>query len=205
MDFLTDLPTTPDGFDSIMVMVDHGLTKGIILQPCNKTINALQTAEVIIQTIYRRFGLPDKLISDRGPQFASAVFQEISKLLEIKHAMSTAYHPQTDGMTEHYMQEIETYLSIYCISNLTSWKESLITLEIVHSSRTHAGRKHSPFELWYGYQPPFQTLTHEQSIFPEVEEKLKFLAQSRREALALMKNQQNKWPTDYDELTTNID
>src|SRR6266542_914959 len=55
MDFLTDLPTTPDGFDSIMVMVDHGLTKGIILQPCNKTINALQTAEVIIQTIYRRF------------------------------------------------------------------------------------------------------------------------------------------------------
>ena len=99
--------------------------------------------------------------------------------------MSTAYHPQTDGTTECYMwQEIETYLSIYCISNPTSWKESLITLEIVHNSRTHAGRKHSPFELWYGYQPPFQTSTHEQSIFPDVEEKLKFLAQSWREALA---------------------
>ena len=93
--------------------------------------------------------------------------------------MSTAYHPQTDETTEHYMQEIETYLSIYCISNPTSWKESLITLEIVHNSRKHAGRKHSPFELWYGYQPPFQIPTHEQSIFPDVEEKLKFLAQSR--------------------------
>ncbi len=117
MDFLTDLPTTPDGFDSIMVMVDHSLMKGVILQPCNKTINALQTAEVIIQTIYRRFGLLDKLISDRGPQFASAVFQEISKLLGIKHAMSTAYHPQTDGTTEHYMQEIKTYL-LYFESDL---------------------------------------------------------------------------------------
>jgi len=86
-----------------MVIVDHGLMKGVILQPCKKTINALQTAEVIIQTIYRRFGLPDKLIYDQGPQFASAVFQEISKLLGMKHAMSNAYHLQTDGTTKHYM------------------------------------------------------------------------------------------------------
>ena len=64
MDFLTDLPTTPDGFDSIMVMVDHGLTKGIILKECKKTINAFQTAMIILQEIVRRFGLPDKLISD---------------------------------------------------------------------------------------------------------------------------------------------
>ena len=98
--------------------------------------------------------------------------------------MSTAYHLQTDGMTERYMQEIETYLSIYCISNPTLWKESLITLEIVHNSRTHTGRKHSPFELWYGYQPPFQISTHKHTIFPDVEEKLKFLTQSQREALA---------------------
>jgi len=98
--------------------------------------------------------------------------------------MSTAYHPQTDGTTERYMQEIETYLSIYCISNPTSWKESLITLKIVHNSRVHSLRKHSPFELWYRYQPPFSTLTHEQSIFPNIQEKLQQLSLFQQEALS---------------------
>ena len=184
MDFLTDLPPSPDGYDSVMVMVDHGLTKGIILKECKKTINAFQTAEIILQEIVRRFGLPDKLISDRGPQFSSAVFQELTKLLGIKHAMSTAYHPQTDGTTERYMQEIETYLSIYCINNPMNWKDSLISLEIVHNSKTHTGKKHSPFKLWYGYQLPFLPLEHERSVFPDVEEKLQHLIRTRKEALS---------------------
>ena len=91
MVFLTILSISPDGFDSIMVMVDHGLMKGIILKECKKTINTFETAMIILQEIVRRFGLPDKLISDQGPQFTSAVFQELTKLLDIKHTMSTAY------------------------------------------------------------------------------------------------------------------
>ena len=46
MDFITDLLIS-DGYDSIMVMVDHGSTKGIILEPCHKIIDALGTAEII--------------------------------------------------------------------------------------------------------------------------------------------------------------
>ena len=63
---------------------------------------------------HQRFGLPDKIISDRGPQFASKAFTELLKLLGIKSALSTAYHPQTDGTTERVNQEIKAYLSIYC-------------------------------------------------------------------------------------------
>ena len=51
-------------------------------------------------TFRKSFGLPDKIISDRGPQFASKVFIELLKLLGIKSALSTAYHPQIDGTTE---------------------------------------------------------------------------------------------------------
>ena len=84
MDFITDLPLS-NSYDSIMVMVDHGLTKGVIFSPCNKTINAIDTATLIINNIYQCFGLPDIIILDRGPQFSAKVFQEVVKILEIDH------------------------------------------------------------------------------------------------------------------------
>ena len=113
MDFITDLPLS-DGFDSIFVVVDQGLSKGVILIPCNKTVTALQTTNLLIKEVFKRFGLPDKIISDRGPQFAAAAFQEVMKALKIKHSMSTAFHPQTDGQTERLNQELEVYLRIFC-------------------------------------------------------------------------------------------
>ena len=90
MDLITDLPLA-EGFDSILVVVDQGLTKGVILIACNKTITAKGTAKLLLENLYKRFRLPDKIISDRGPQFASKAFKELLKLLGIKSALSTAY------------------------------------------------------------------------------------------------------------------
>ena len=64
-----------------------------------------------MENLYKRFGLPDKFISDRGPQFAAKSFRELLKLLKIKLALTTAYHPQSDGTTEQFNQEIKAYLS----------------------------------------------------------------------------------------------
>ena len=99
MDFITDLPVS-DGYDSIIVTVDHGSMKGVILEPCNKTIDMAGTRKILLDSLYRQYGLPDKAISDRGPQFASHAFRELGRLLGIKLNMSTAHHPQTDGATE---------------------------------------------------------------------------------------------------------
>ena len=87
--FIMDLPKS-DGFDSIMVVVDHGSTKGVISIPCNKTIDTTQTAQNYIDHVYQRFGLPNSFLSDRGPQFSSQVFQEMTRLLGIKTLQSTA-------------------------------------------------------------------------------------------------------------------
>jgi len=73
MDFITDLPPS-DGYDSIMAVVDQGSSKGAIFMPCNKTIDATGTATLLLDSLYRRYGLPNKAISDRGLQFASHVF-----------------------------------------------------------------------------------------------------------------------------------
>ena len=53
-------------------------------------------------------------ISDRGLQLAPHVFKGITASLQIKHKMSTAFHPQTDGQTERYNDELEAYLQILC-------------------------------------------------------------------------------------------
>jgi len=63
MDFITSLPTSK-GFDSILSIVDHGLTKGIILVPYKKTITTDKLASILLIHLYQQFGLPDKMISD---------------------------------------------------------------------------------------------------------------------------------------------
>jgi len=107
-DFITDLPKS-NGFDSLIVMVDHGSTKGVISISCNKTIDATLTAQNYIDHVYRCFGLPNSFLSNHGPQFSSQVFREMARLLGIKMLRSTAYHPQTNGETERVNQELKIY------------------------------------------------------------------------------------------------
>ena len=63
MDMITDLPIS-NSFDSILAVVDRSLTKGVILIPCNKTLTADQCAKLLLDNVYKQFGLMDKIISD---------------------------------------------------------------------------------------------------------------------------------------------
>ena len=110
-------------------------SQGVILTPCNKTLTSEDTVRLLLENLYKRFGLPDKIIPDRGPQFASKAFVELLKLLGIKSALSTAYYPQMDRTMERVNQEIEAYLSIYCASHPEDWPQALHTLEFTHNNR----------------------------------------------------------------------
>ena len=99
MDLITDLPMI-DGCDSLLVVVDQGLLKGVILFPTAKTVNMDGIGDLLHKNLYKQFGLPDKMLLDRGPQFTAKSFQAMLKQLGITSVLSTAYHPQTDGITE---------------------------------------------------------------------------------------------------------
>ena len=124
MDLITDLPLS-QSFDFILVMVDHGLMKGVILLPCNEMINAKQVAELLLEHLYKQFGLSDEFISNRGPQFAVHAFRELLKLLNVTSKLSMAYHPQTDGAMDQVNQKIKAYLSIFCSSYPNKWAKKL--------------------------------------------------------------------------------
>ena len=166
-----------------MVMVDHGLTKGVILAPCQKTVDAAGIAQLFFDFVFKHVGLHDTLISDRGPQFASAFAKELACLLNYDIQLSTAYHPQTNGQTEWTNQELETYLCIFCTNNPTKWVQFLPSAEFHHNSTPHSSTKTSLFSLLYGYElrsyPPLG-----KTFLPALEEQLSQLGEARKEALA---------------------
>jgi RNase H-like domain found in reverse transcriptase/Reverse transcriptase (RNA-dependent DNA polymerase)/Integrase zinc binding domain/Chromo (CHRromatin Organisation MOdifier) domain len=183
MDLITDLPPM-EGYDSILVVVDRGLLKGVILCPCAKKITWEGTVTLLRDNIFKRFGLPDEIISDRDPRFAAHAFQELLKLLNLKSNLTTAYYPQSDGATERVNQEIKAYLSIYCTSHPENWLHSLSTLEFTHNNRRHAEQIHSPFELIQGDNPISIPITFSHTKFPTIEEKMKQIISDREKALA---------------------
>jgi transposase InsO family protein len=186
MDFIVDLPKS-NGFDSLLVTVDR-FSKATIIAPCNKTITADETAQLYLDQVWRRTGLPLRIISDRGPQFASKVIQEVWKKLNVKSALSTAYHPQTDGETERVNQELEQYLRIFCNYQQDNWADLIPFMEFAHNARPHSAMGKSPFEVWYGFTPTFIPPLQVGSNNPTVESRLKTLDQLRTEVAASLRN-----------------
>jgi hypothetical protein len=115
MDLIMDLPPV-EGSNSILVVVDQGLLKGVILCPTTKTVTMDGIGNLLHENLYKWFGLLDKIISDCGPQFAAKAFRAMLSRLGVNLVLSTAYHPQTNGTTERVNQEIKAYLAIYCHS-----------------------------------------------------------------------------------------
>ncbi|SOV02941.1 uncharacterized protein UDID_18086 [Ustilago sp. UG-2017a] len=112
LDFIEQLPPSRN-YDSILVIVDR-LTKFAILAPTYETVTAKQTAVLLYGHMVRLFGYPDHMVSDRGRQFISGAWKAFAEQMGVKHSLSTAYHPQTDGQTERVNQVVEQYLRMYC-------------------------------------------------------------------------------------------
>ncbi|KAF8697061.1 hypothetical protein AX14_001485 [Amanita brunnescens Koide BX004] len=89
------------GKDMILVIVDQFSKKAYFL-PTNTMITSQGVANLYKEHIFKEHGLPKKVISDRGPQFVSGFMKGLYTQLGITANPSTAYHPQTDGQTEHF-------------------------------------------------------------------------------------------------------
>src|SRR5215510_11225002 len=97
---------------------------------------------------------------------------------------STAFHPQTDGTTERFNQEIAAYLSIYSARNPNEWAKHLPFLEYVHNSRTHSDRQNTPYEIIMGMNPPGIPSIMETTTVESTEQRIKNLDRIRNEAIA---------------------
>lgn len=145
VDLIGPLPTS-NGYDAILVIVDK-FTKMIKVIPTNTTITSEQMAQQYRDHVWRNHGLPKKIISDRGPQFASKFMKDLCKSLGINQNLSTAYHPQTDGQMERINQDVEQYLRIFTNFEQTDWADWLPMVEFQYNDKEHSATKQSPFML----------------------------------------------------------
>ncbi|KAJ1595253.1 hypothetical protein NDA11_006774 [Ustilago hordei] len=140
LDFIEGLPPSKKydskTYDSILVIVNR-LTKFAILAPTHKTVTAKQTAVLLYGHMVRLFGYPDHMVSDRGRQFISGAWKAFAEQMGVKHSLSMAYHPQTDGQTERVNQVIEQYLRMYCNYEQDDWVNLLDTAAFVYNNTVH--------------------------------------------------------------------
>ncbi|GKC28639.1 putative reverse transcriptase domain-containing protein [Tanacetum coccineum] len=109
MDFVTKLPKSSQGHDTIWVIVDQ-LTKSAIFTPIRETNSMEKLARMYLKEVVMRHGIPVSIICDRDPRFASNFWRSLQKALGTNLDMSTAYHPQTDGQSERTIQNLEDML-----------------------------------------------------------------------------------------------
>ena len=169
MDLITDLPCTKSGKDAILVFVDR-LTRMVLFAPCTKDVDAVGTAKLLRDYVFCNHGLPRSIVSDRDPRFTSKVWTELMRLLGTRLDMSSAFHPQTDGLTERYNRVLEEYLRSYVSATFDDWDEWLSLAQFAVNNSKQESLKATPFFLNFGRHPRTPATLVSQSDVPGAEE-----------------------------------
>ena len=133
-----------EGFDAIWAVVDW-LSKMRHFIPCHTTIDALGLAELFLREVVRLHGLPQTIVSDRGPQFASTLWQQMCSRLGIDRRMSTAFHPQTEGQRGRMNASLEQYLRVFVNHQQDDWVKWLPLAEFAANDGVSETTKCTPF------------------------------------------------------------
>ncbi|GJR63094.1 reverse transcriptase domain-containing protein [Tanacetum coccineum] len=151
MDFITKLPKTSNGHDTIRVIVDR-LTKSAHFIHTRETDSMETLIRLYIKEIVSRHGVPISIISDRDSHFTSRFWQSLQSAMGTQLDMSMAYHPETDGQSERTIQTLEDMLR----SCEKGWEKHLPLVEFSYNYSYYGSIKAAPFEALYGrkYRSP---------------------------------------------------
>ena len=120
MDFVRELPES-ESFNAILVVTDR-FTKVQHYIPAKRTCTAENVADSYINDIWKLYGLPIHITSDRGPQFTLKFLNELKQKINLNLRLCTACHWQTDGLCERAVQRLKQYLHIYCQDRQNRWQ-----------------------------------------------------------------------------------
>ncbi|XP_029288813.1 uncharacterized protein LOC115009158 [Cottoperca gobio] len=112
---------------------------------------AADSASALFDHVFRHFGLPEDVVSDRGPQFISRFWRAFFSRLGVTVSLTSGYHPQTNGQTERKVQEVSRYLRTFCHNHQHSWSQFLPWAEYAQNSLRQATTGLTPFQCILGY------------------------------------------------------
>ncbi|GJT31132.1 putative reverse transcriptase domain-containing protein [Tanacetum coccineum] len=148
MNFVTKLPRTSSGYDTIWI-VDR-LTKSAYFLPMREDYKMERLARLYLNEIVSRHGVPILIISNRDSRFTSKFWQSMHEALGTRLDMSTPYHPQTDGQSEHTIQTLKDMLRACVLDFGGSWDVHLPLVEFSYNNSYHSSVRCAPFEALYG-------------------------------------------------------
>ena len=153
LDFVSGLPKDPHTkAEQILVIVDK-FTKYVMLEPCSIDIDAIQTASIFTKRVIGEHGIPSVVISDRGPQFAAAVWAAILKNMGSRVALASTHHPQTDGQSERVIQTLSRIIRAYVRDQSHAWVQLLPLFQFALNNSSSSATRMSPFQLIQGRDP----------------------------------------------------
>ncbi|GJS47869.1 putative reverse transcriptase domain-containing protein [Tanacetum coccineum] len=147
MDFISKLPKTSSGYDTIQVIVDR-LTKSAHFLPMKKTVTMERLTGLYLEVVLRH-GVLVSIISDSDSRFTSHFWQSLQKAVGTRLDMSTTYHPQTDGQSERTIQTLKDMLRTCVIDFDNGWDTHLPLVEFSYNNIYHTSIKAAPFEALY--------------------------------------------------------
>jgi len=196
MDFVSGLPKTVKGSDSIWVIVDR-LTKTAHFLATKKTQSLQRLAELYIREIVRLHGVPVSIVSDRDPRFVSRFWKGLQQAMGTELSLSTAYHPETDGQSERTIQTLEDLLRFCVIDFEGSWEDQLPLVEFTYNNSYQASIGMAPYEALYGRKcrsPLCWTEVGERKLYgPEIVEQTVQKIQLIRQRLLATQSRQKSY------------
>ena len=146
IDLITDLPSTSDGNDCICHFVCH-FSKMSRLVAVPKTIDARGIARVFFKEIFPHYGMPSEIQSDRDRRWNCLFWKELSRLVGIQFNLTTAYHPQSNGLVERANEVVATALRHYVSAHQKDWDIWLPFVEFAINSSYKDSIQCTPFSL----------------------------------------------------------
>ena len=111
-----------------------------------------KTIKAVLLKFFTTFGLPEEVQSDRGTNFTSREFQNMLNCLNVKHVLSSAYHPESQGALERFHATLKTMIRTFCLDQPKSWDEGIPLLLFAAREVVQESLGFSPFELVFGHQ-----------------------------------------------------
>ena len=147
MDILGPFPETADGNKYILVFSDYFTRWPEAFAIKNQTAEVI--AQIFVEQIIFRYGVPKKLLTDQGTNFTGNVLKAVNELFQILKLQTSPYHPQTDGLVERFNRTLANMLSTYTNSRHNDWDVYIPSCLFAYRNSVHASTNETPFFLMY--------------------------------------------------------
>lgn len=151
IDLLGPFPKSTMGNKHIIVAIDY-FSKWVIAQAV-PSADSIHVVDFFVRRIVLQHGAPLAIISDRGKCLTSAFSEDLFKALQTNHLVTTAYHPQCNGLVERFNHTFADMLSMYVRSRHDNWDDAIDFVVFAYNTSRQETTGFTPFLILYGREP----------------------------------------------------